>query len=136
MCHTVLHLGTGLEFPCSSRPRKTFLRKEELLREIGSRVILCSLSPVVREVLRLSKLLAVFEIYEDENQALVSHNLRVEWEANGAGRGNRGGGYIGPGLDLDSCNPSVPRCLFYLVVCPFRGEPLRSGLSRLTSDGS
>jgi anti-sigma B factor antagonist len=104
-------------------------------REIGSRVILCSLSPVVREVLRLSKLLAVFEIYEDENQALVSRNPRVEREANGAGRRNRGGGYIGPGLDWDSCNPCVPRCLFYLV-CPFPGKPLRSGSCRLTSDGS
>ena len=34
-------------------------------REIGSRLILGGLSPVVREVLRLSRLLTVFEIYED-----------------------------------------------------------------------
>ena len=51
-------------------------------REIGSRVILCSLTPVLREVLRPSKLLAVFEIYKDENQALVSPNPRIGWEAN------------------------------------------------------
>ena len=99
-------------------------------REIGSRVILCSLSPVVREVLRLAKLLAVFEIYEDENQALVCRNPRVGSEANGEGRGNRGGGYIGPGLEWDSSNPSVPRCWFYLV-CPFRGKP--RGLVRVVS---
>ena len=41
-------------------------------RGIGSRLILGGLSPVVREVLRLSGLLTVFEIYEDENQALLS----------------------------------------------------------------
>ena len=41
-------------------------------REIGSNLILCGLSPVVREVLRLSRLLTVFKIYEDENQALLS----------------------------------------------------------------
>ena len=41
-------------------------------REIGSRLILCGVSPVVREVLWLSGLLTVFEIYEDKNQALVS----------------------------------------------------------------
>ena len=51
-------------------------------REIGSRVILCSLSPGVRKVLRLSKLLAVFEIYKDANQALLSRHPRIGWEAN------------------------------------------------------
>ena len=53
------------------------------------------LSPAVSEVLRLSRLLTVFDIYEDENQALLSSNPRVGREGNGAGRSNRGGGYIG-----------------------------------------
>lgn len=41
-------------------------------RDLGSRLILFGLSPIAREVLRLSKLLTVFEICETENQALLS----------------------------------------------------------------
>jgi anti-sigma B factor antagonist len=41
-------------------------------RDLGSRLILFGLSPIAREVLRLSRLLTVFEIYETENQALLS----------------------------------------------------------------
>ena len=104
-------------------------------REIGSRVILCSLSPVVREVLRLSKLLAVFEIYRDENQVLVSRNPRIGWKANEQVAEIGEAVNIGPGLDLDSCDAWVPRCLFYLV-CPFRGKPPRSGSCHLTGDGT
>jgi anti-sigma B factor antagonist len=39
-------------------------------RDIGSRLILFGLSPVAYEVLQLSKLLKVFEIYETEEKAL------------------------------------------------------------------
>jgi len=39
-------------------------------RDIGSRLLLFGLSPVVREVLQLSRLLKIFEIYENEQQAL------------------------------------------------------------------
>jgi len=41
-------------------------------RDIGSRLILFGLSPIAKEVLRLSRLLSVFEIYENEKQALLS----------------------------------------------------------------
>jgi anti-sigma B factor antagonist len=44
----------------------------KLSRDIGSRLILFGLSPIVHEVLQLSRLLKVFEIYESEAQALVS----------------------------------------------------------------
>ena len=67
----------------------------EASHEIGSRLVLGGLSPAVREVLRLSRHLTAFEIYEDENQALLSSNPRVGREGNGAGRSNRRGGYIG-----------------------------------------
>ena len=50
----------------------SFVEGLKASREIGSRLILCGLSPVAREVLRRTRLLTVFEIYEDENQALVS----------------------------------------------------------------
>ena len=39
-------------------------------RDIGSRLLLFGLTPVVREVLQLSRLLKIFEIYENEQQAL------------------------------------------------------------------
>ena len=39
-------------------------------RDIGSRLLLFGLSPIVREVLQLSRLLKIFEIYENEQQAL------------------------------------------------------------------
>ena len=41
-------------------------------REQGSRLILFSLSPAVREVMQLSRLQKIFEIYENEEQALSS----------------------------------------------------------------
>jgi anti-sigma B factor antagonist len=41
-------------------------------REQGSRLILFGLSPAVREVMQLSRLQKIFEIYEDEEQALSS----------------------------------------------------------------
>jgi anti-sigma B factor antagonist len=41
-------------------------------REIGSRLILYSLSTTVREVMQLSRLQKIFEIYENEEQALSS----------------------------------------------------------------
>jgi len=50
----------------------SFVEGLKASRDIGSRLILCGLSPVAREVLRLSRLLTVFEIYEDESQALLS----------------------------------------------------------------
>ena len=39
-------------------------------RDIGSRLSLFGLSPIVREVLQLSRLLKIFEIFENEQQAL------------------------------------------------------------------
>lgn len=67
----------------------------EASREIGSRLILGGLSAVVRELLWLSRLLTVFEIHEDENQALLSSNPRVGREADEQVAEIGGGGYIG-----------------------------------------
>lgn len=39
-------------------------------RDIGSRLMLFGLTPIAREVLQLSRLLKIFEIYESEEQAL------------------------------------------------------------------
>lgn len=39
-------------------------------RDIGSRLLLFGLSPIVRQVLQLTRLLEIFEIYENERQAL------------------------------------------------------------------
>ena len=39
-------------------------------RDVGSRLILFGLSPIAREVLQLSKLLTIFEIYDTEAKAL------------------------------------------------------------------
>ena len=41
-------------------------------RDLGSRFILFGLSGAAREVLRLSRLLTVFEVYDDEQSALSS----------------------------------------------------------------
>lgn len=41
-------------------------------RDLGSRFVLFGLSPCAREVLQLSRLLKVFEVYENEQQALAS----------------------------------------------------------------
>ncbi len=41
-------------------------------RELGSRFILYGLSPAAREVLELSRLIRVFEVFENENEALAS----------------------------------------------------------------
>jgi len=41
------------------------------LRDVGSRFILFGLSPSAREVLQLSRLLKIFEVYDDEAQALA-----------------------------------------------------------------
>jgi anti-sigma B factor antagonist len=40
-------------------------------RDVGSRFILIGLSASVREVLQLSRLLKIFEIYDNEEQALA-----------------------------------------------------------------
>lgn len=39
-------------------------------RDVGSRLILFGLSPIAHEVLQLSKLLTMFEIYDTEEKAL------------------------------------------------------------------
>ena len=39
-------------------------------RDVGSRLILFGLSPIAHEVLQLSRLLAIFEIYDTEENAL------------------------------------------------------------------
>ncbi len=41
-------------------------------REVGSRLILFGLSPAAREVLELSRLIRVFEVRENEAEALAS----------------------------------------------------------------
>ena len=41
-------------------------------RDVGARFILIGLSPSAREVLQLSRLLKVFEVYDDEATALAS----------------------------------------------------------------
>jgi anti-sigma B factor antagonist len=41
-------------------------------RDVGSRLILFALSPIVQEVLQLSRLMKVFEIYDSEEKALES----------------------------------------------------------------
>ena len=41
-------------------------------RDVGSRLILFGLSPIAHEVLRLSRLLTIFEIYDTEEKALES----------------------------------------------------------------
>ena len=41
-------------------------------RELGSRLQLTGLSPAAREVLELSRLIRVFEVYDSEEQALAS----------------------------------------------------------------
>ena len=41
-------------------------------RDLGSRFILFGLSPSAREVLQLSRLIKVFEVYDNEEQALSS----------------------------------------------------------------
>jgi anti-anti-sigma regulatory factor len=40
-------------------------------RDLGSRFILFGLSGSVREVLQLSRLLKIFEVYDNEEQALT-----------------------------------------------------------------
>jgi len=40
-------------------------------RDVGSRFVLFGLNTTVREVLQLSKLVKIFEIYENEEQALA-----------------------------------------------------------------
>ena len=44
-------------------------------RDVGSRFILFGLSPSAREVLQLSRLLKIFEVYDDEAQAFSLTNL-------------------------------------------------------------
>jgi anti-sigma B factor antagonist len=41
-------------------------------RDVGSRLILVGLSPFVQEILRLTRLLTIFEIYDTEEKALAS----------------------------------------------------------------
>ena len=129
----ILNVFGDIDLASSPVVRKILMRE---VRENRTPIVVCNLAEVgYIDSSGIASLVEVFEIYKDENQALVSRNPRIGWKANEQVAGNRGGGHIGPGLDLDSCNPSVPRCLFYLA-CPFRGNPLQSGSCRLTSDGS
>jgi anti-anti-sigma regulatory factor len=41
-------------------------------RDLGLRFILFGLSPSAREVLQLSRLIKIFEVYDNEDQALAS----------------------------------------------------------------
>lgn len=50
----------------------SFVEGLKASRDLGSRLILFGLSPIAHEVLRLSRLLNVFEICESEKQALLS----------------------------------------------------------------
>lgn len=40
-------------------------------RDVGSRFVLFGLNKTIREVLQLSKLLRIFEVYDDEEQAVA-----------------------------------------------------------------
>ena len=40
-------------------------------RDVGSRFVLCGLNTTVKEVLQLSKLVKIFEIYDSEEQAVA-----------------------------------------------------------------
>ena len=44
----------------------------KISRNVNSRFILYGLSPAAREVLELSRLIKVFEVYENEDQALAA----------------------------------------------------------------
>jgi anti-sigma B factor antagonist len=44
-------------------------------RDVGSRFILFGLSTSAREVLQLSRLLKIFEVYENEEQALAAEKV-------------------------------------------------------------
>ena len=44
-------------------------------RDVGSRFILFGLSTSAREVLQLSRLLKIFEVYDNEEQALAAEKL-------------------------------------------------------------
>lgn len=50
----------------------SFVEGLKASRDLGSRLILFGLTTTAREVLQLSRLLNVFEIYESENEALQS----------------------------------------------------------------
>jgi anti-sigma B factor antagonist len=41
-------------------------------RDVGSRFLMFGLSPAAREVLQLSRLLKIFEVFDNEEQALAS----------------------------------------------------------------
>src|SRR6204780_967433 len=41
-------------------------------RDVGSRLILFGLTPIAREVLQISRLLTIFEIYDTEEKALAA----------------------------------------------------------------
>lgn len=41
-------------------------------RDLGSRFVLVGLTPSTREVLQLSRLIKVFEVYDNEDQAMAS----------------------------------------------------------------
>ena len=41
-------------------------------RDVGSRLLLVGLTPFVQEILRLTRLLTIFEIYDTEEKALES----------------------------------------------------------------
>jgi anti-sigma B factor antagonist len=41
-------------------------------RELGSRLVLFGLNDSAREVLKISRLLKLFEVYDDEQQAMAS----------------------------------------------------------------
>jgi anti-sigma B factor antagonist len=43
----------------------------KLSRQLGKKIVLFGLAPAIREVLRLSRLLSLFEVYDNEEQALA-----------------------------------------------------------------
>jgi anti-anti-sigma factor len=44
-------------------------------RDLGSRFILCGLNAQARELLRISHLSKVFEVYDNEEQAVDAHGV-------------------------------------------------------------
>jgi len=68
----ILELTGSIDLSSSPAVRKILLNelRESRTPRVILKLLLFGLTPVVREVLQLSRLLKIFEIYENEQQAL------------------------------------------------------------------